>query len=224
MKAILFNGSPRRDQNTAQLLNRCMEGITDAGVSAELVDLYDYTYTGCRSCFACKLKGSTANGVCAVRDEARPLLEQAHEADIVVFGTPVYYGMPAGQLRSFIERYLFPIDTYVRDENGVRVRILNKIVPTAVIYTMNIPDERFEELHYPTLLGSTGEALDRVCGYCENLYVTDTYQFEDYSRYRINVFSGEAKKLRREQHFPLDLEEAYRLGKRLVGTAADRNP
>lgn len=42
---------------------------------------YDYEYKGCISCFACKIKNSKTNGVCAYRDALRPVLEKVHEAD-----------------------------------------------------------------------------------------------------------------------------------------------
>ncbi len=58
-KAMFINGSPRRNGNTAKLLNRAMEGAKDAGAEVEMVNLYDrdLVYKGCMSCFACKVKG-----------------------------------------------------------------------------------------------------------------------------------------------------------------------
>ena len=50
----------------------------------------------------------------------------------------------------------------------------------------------------------------------ETLYVCNTYQFNDYSRYDFNLFSEEDKRKYRDEHFDIDLNNAYELGKRLV--------
>lgn len=56
MKLIAINGSPRKDKNTAALLNKALEGAASQGAATELIHLYDQDYKGCISCFACKLK------------------------------------------------------------------------------------------------------------------------------------------------------------------------
>lgn len=196
-----------------------MEGARDSGAETELIHLFDYEFTGCRSCFACKIKNSDTNGICAIKDTIRPLLEKAHDADVLVFGSPVYYGYPTGQLRSFIERLLFPVDTYLVDEQGQRVKVLKRIIPTGIIFTMNVPESLFEKVQYPTLLGFTGEELGRLLGYNECLYSMDTYQFLDYSFYDVNMFSEEKKREHRDKQFPIDLDKAYKMGQRLVAMA-----
>lgn len=216
MKAVFYNASPRKKFNTAQMLESAMKGAADAGAECELVHLFDYEFTGCRSCFACKIKNSKTNGVCAIRDGIRPLLEQAKDADVLVFGSPVYYGYPTGQLRSFVERLLFPLDTYMVDGNGERVKFEHKPIQTGLIYTMNCPDWLMEKVEYPTLLGFTGTEIGRLCGYNEVLYSCDTYQFADYNRYDCNMFPEEKKRAQREKQFPIDLQKAYDMGKNLV--------
>ena len=54
MKTVIINGGPRKNWNTAQLLQSAMKGATDAGIQTEYYDLYDICYSGCRSCLACK--------------------------------------------------------------------------------------------------------------------------------------------------------------------------
>ena len=123
MKALFLNGSPRKNFNTSQMLNRAMEGAADVGAATEFINLFDYEFTGCRSCFACKIKNSKTNGVCAIRDSIRPVIEKAQEADVIVIGSPVYFGYPTGQVRNLVERLLFPLDTYLIDDNGTRVKV-----------------------------------------------------------------------------------------------------
>ena len=217
---LFINGSPRKNFNTAQLLQKAMEGAQQAGAETELIHLFDYEYTGCKSCFACKIKGSKTNGVCAVRDSIRPVIEKAQEADVLVIGSPVYFGYPTGQVRSLVERLLFPLDTYLFDEQGNRMKVPHKPVQTALIYTMNCPEDLSHKIGYDILLGFTGKEMGRLYGYNEILYSCETYQFRDYSKYDMNLFSEEQRREHREKQFPIDLKNAFDLGKRLAERSA----
>ena len=73
LKAIFINGSPRKKWNTFKALESAMKGAQDAGAECELVNLYDIDFKGCKSCFACKIKNSKTNGVCALKDDLRCL-------------------------------------------------------------------------------------------------------------------------------------------------------
>lgn len=86
MKVIGVNGSPRKDWNTATLLNRALEGAISQGAETELIHLYDINYKGCISCFACKLKDGKSYGRCAVADDLAPVLKKVAEADALILG------------------------------------------------------------------------------------------------------------------------------------------
>ena len=215
IKALFVNGGPRKNWNTAQVLESAMKGAQDAGADVEMVHLYDLDFKGCKSCFACQQKNAQTDGVCAIKDDLRPVLEKAREADVIVVGSPVYFSYPTGETRSFLERLMFPNYTYAYNEDGSRQR---PIIPkrTAMIFTMNVAEEGLEKFKYTTLLGACGSTMRFNFGYCETLYVCDTYQFKDYSRYAMTMFKEEDKRKHRDEHFPIDLQNAYELGKRLV--------
>lgn len=220
MKAIFLNGSPRKNFNTAQLLDSAMKGAQEAGAEVERIDLFDYEFTGCRSCFACKVKNAKTNGVCAIRDSIRPVIEKCQEADVLVFGSPVYFNFPTGQLRNLVERLLFPLDTYLVAD-GKRVKVPHKPVYTGMIYTMNCPEDFMEQIGYDKLLRNTADEIGRLYGYNELLYSCATYQFSDYSRYDANMFPEEERRKHREEQFPIDLQNAYEMGKRLAEMAKE---
>lgn len=220
MKAVLINGSPRRKNwNTITLLQEAQKGLEEMGFETEIFNLYAQLYRGCVSCFLCKKKGNIKKHLCAYKDDLTPILQKSMEADVIIIGSPVYLGEPTGETRAFIERLLFPITSYMVDENGNSVSILNKTVPTAMIYTMNCPRDFMDKLHYPTLLGNTVDALKMLFGYSEVLYSCDTYQFKDYSQYEANRFDVDHKIEMRDKQFPIDCKEAYELGKRLAELA-----
>jgi len=57
MKVMAINGSPRKEWNTATLLENALEGAASQGAETELVHLYDLNFKGCKSCFECKTRG-----------------------------------------------------------------------------------------------------------------------------------------------------------------------
>ena len=216
MKAIFINGSPRKNWNTFEVLESAMKGAQAAGSETELIHLYDLQYKGCMSCFACKLKNAKTEGVCAIKDALRPVLEKCKEADIIVLGSPIYYSSVTGTLHSFMERLMFAAGSYQLDENGKPDNYFKNGKKTAMIYTMNVPENALDAYHYRELLGLNANCMKMVFGHCEELYVCNTYQFKDYSKYAINMFKEEDKALYRKEHFPIDLQNAFELGKRLA--------
>ena len=216
-KVLIINGSPRKNFNTAKLLKEAQNGAEAAGAQTEYFNLYDFNFLGCRSCFACQRKGSTTEGVCAIKDEIKPLLEKCINADAIIIGSPVYFSYPTGVFRSFVERLLFANHTYMVDhEKGGCKRRLNKVIPTGVIFTMNCPEELASQINYDTILEENVKAIDHIMGHAESLYAYDTYQFADYSKYNCDLFNESHKKEVLQNQFPKDMEKAFDLGKRLA--------
>ncbi len=213
--AMFFNASPRKGWNTAKMLDAAKAGAEEAGAETELVNLYDFAFPGCKSCFACKLKNAKTNGVCALRDPLRPILERAREADVLVLGSPIYFSYPTGVYRAFLERLAFPVYSY-HYEDGKPLVCRDKVVQTANIFTMNCPEAMMKDFGYPALLEANTQTLAAVFGASETLYACDTYQFTDYSRYDVTLFDPEKKRRHRDEEFPRDLENARSLGRRLV--------
>ncbi len=85
MKIYGINGSPRKNKNTATLLQKALEGVKEAAkdkeIETEIINLYDLNYTGCISCFACKRLGSNSYGKCAVKDNLQEVLEKVSQGD-----------------------------------------------------------------------------------------------------------------------------------------------
>ena len=223
MKAIILNGSPRKNFNTAQLLKEAQKGAEALGAESEYYNLYDFNFKGCMSCFACKRKGAKTNCVCAIKDDLRPILEKCISSDLIIMGSPVYFSYPTGIFRSFLERLLFPVHTYLVDKETGNLKSLRpKTIPVGVIFTMNCPYEMMKKYNYPTILEDNVNALNHILGYSEVLYSCDTYQFVDYSKYDIDLFDEKEKAKTRATQFPKDLQNAFELGKRLVNIAKNK--
>ena len=213
MKVIGINGSPRKKWNTAKLLMRALEGAASQGADTELVHLYDLDFKGCTSCFACKLIDGPSNGRCALKDELTPVLRRIEdEADALLLATPVYFGSQSGEMRSFLERLLFAPLVY---SDPPRTAFPRRI-KTAVIYTMNAPEEAVVPLGYEALFRSTEATLARILGESETLCSYDTYQFPDYSKVVMERMDPAEKAERHEQVFPDDCRRAFELGRRIA--------
>lgn len=224
MKAIGINGSPRKGWNTETLVKKALEGAASAGAETELIELYAEPLKGCLECFACKRKGNKTGGLCAIRDNMRPLLQKALEADVVVFGSPNYFGYPSGMIRLFLERFLYPLTSYEKQTDGNRVRILGKrIIPAGMIYTMNANDYFYGAMNYEATLGSVTHTLEYLLGYAEQYNCYDTLQFKDYSMMEASMFDAEEKRRRHETQFPIDQQNCFGMGARLVEKAKELN-
>lgn len=213
MKIIAINGSPRKKNNTATLLQHALAGAKAAHpegtVETELVHLYDLRYQGCKSCFACKRINGKSQGKCAIIDELQPVLGDIAEADGIILGTPVYFSGITGQMRSFCERLLFAYLNYDKSYSSCAP----KKMPSAFIYTMNVPYDTMVKAGYLEQFAPLESFFGRVfSSKPEVLYANNTYQFDDYTKYKAETFSEEEKARHRATQFPIDCKKASELG------------
>ena len=219
MNALFVNGSPRKNWNTHKMLESAMKGASDSGADCEMIHLYDYSFRGCVSCLECKLKDNKTNGLCVYRDDLRPVLEKALSCDVIVTGSPIYFSYPTSMFRAFMERLLFPLVTYRRKPDGSRLRAIDRTIYSGIIYTMHCTEESVLRLHYHEYLAPNVDSMKLALGFCEELCVYNTCQFEDGSLYDFNIFNEPEKAEHYEKVFPEDLKKAYELGARLVTKA-----
>ncbi len=213
MKVFGVNGSPRKKWNTAILLNKALEGAASQGAQTELIHLYDLNFKGCVSCFACKTINGKSYGRCAVKDDLTAVLAKVEEVDAMFLGSPIYFGTVTGEMRSFMERLLFPYLAYTNPPSSLFSRKIN----TGFIYTMNAPEERIGQFGGQHI-GLNEMMLKMVFGASESMMSFETYQFDDYSKVVSTLFDVEKKVQRRKEIFPKDCEQAFQMGANLVKT------
>ena len=190
MKVIAINGSPRKKWNTATLLEKAIEGAASQGAEARLVHLYDLHFKGCVSCFACKTRGGESYGTCAVQDDLTPIYAEIKKASALILGSPIYFGDVTGEMRSFLERLLFPYLVYDRQPRT----LFPAKIRTAWIYTMNAPEETAKQLNYDRLFGSNESVMQMIFGHAESIMSYNTYQFPDYSKVVASRFDADQKR------------------------------
>jgi len=209
MKAIVINASPRKNWNTAQLMKSALEGAKSAGAETEYIDLYDLKFSGCTSCLACKRKGNEPCH-CYWNDELPPLIDKILAADVLLIGSPVYFGEPTAHLRALLERLWFCVLSY-----DTRKSSFNGKLSVGFIYTMNAPRETYENIYREKFRFHEDTCTRLLNGEVRTLASCDTLQVSDYSRYNMGFFSEEHKRRVHDEVFPKDLQSAYERGAQL---------
>jgi len=101
-KAIAICGSPRNGGNTETLLKRCLDRLAEGGVETELIQLRGKAIKPCTACGLCRERN---DGTCTIKDDDfHPILDAMRAADIIVVGSPVYFGSATPQLMALLDR------------------------------------------------------------------------------------------------------------------------
>jgi len=102
MKVIAFNGSGRKDGNTAVLLNKVLDELSKEGIETELIQLAGKAPQGCMACYRCF---ENKDQKCAVTtDNLNEYLAKMIKADGILLGSPVYFTDVTAGIKALIER------------------------------------------------------------------------------------------------------------------------
>ena len=122
MNVLILNGSPRKNGNTSHALRAIEDGMK-ARHTVESLNVYDFTFRPCRNCDACKRNG----GNCIQSDDTVKIISKVADADLVIFGSPVYWWGISAQLKDVVDKF------YSRDdESAPTLRTKKKIGIVAV--------------------------------------------------------------------------------------------
>ena len=102
MKVLLINGSPNEHGCTYTALSEVAAALQKENVETEIVYLGKNPIAGCIACKKCY-----ETGKCVFQDKVNDILDNIEEYDGFVFGSPVYYAGPAGQLCAFLDRLFY---------------------------------------------------------------------------------------------------------------------
>ena len=102
MKVLLVNGSPHENGTTWAGLDEIARTLQAEGIETEIFWIGTDPVGGCIGCGACE-----ATGRCAFGGIVNEFLEKAERADGFVFGAPVHYAGPAGNMKAFMDRVFY---------------------------------------------------------------------------------------------------------------------
>ena len=98
-KVLIVSSTPRKGGNSETLAASFAKGAQEAGNQVETVYLREKNYSFCRGCLACLKMGH-----CVIPDDAVEIAAKMHDADVIVFATPIYYYSVSGQLKTMLDR------------------------------------------------------------------------------------------------------------------------
>jgi multimeric flavodoxin WrbA len=100
IKIIAICGSPRRNGNTALLLNSAVQGARDAGADVVKLVLRDMKISPCLEIYGCK-----ETGRCVIKDDFQQIHDQMTDAKGMILASPVFFYGVSAHTKAFIDRF-----------------------------------------------------------------------------------------------------------------------
>lgn len=98
---LIFNGSPRKNGNTATLCEILSKSIEENGGKVEILTLNSLNISPCRACEACM---KNKDGKCVQDDDMGKIYGKILDAKGLVFAAPIYWFNYSAQLKLLIDR------------------------------------------------------------------------------------------------------------------------
>lgn len=210
-KIIAINAGPRVGYNTDLLIKATAAGAESEGAEVEYISLFQLEkYTGCISCFACKLPQTF--GKCMCKDGLTTVLDKIRTADGLIIGSPNYLGNLTASFRALYERLVFQVLTYNREEPCCNTHK----IPVVLITTSNCAEEAYAVVGYESLMDSYKNTFNTFVGPTEVFVCGDTLQVKDYSKYNWTMFDPEKKKKHHDETFEDYLARAKEIGRKML--------
>ena len=111
-KILVISTSLRSKSNSEALADSFIKGARESGNSVEKITLQDKRIAFCKGCLACQKRQK-----CVIDDDAVEIVQKMHDAETIVFATPLYYYEMSGQMKTLLDRAnpLYPSDYAFRD-------------------------------------------------------------------------------------------------------------
>lgn len=140
MKIVGFIASPRKEGNTAWIINKILEGAKEQGAETQSWYFSDLDIKPCRSCYGCK-----QDDRCIINDDMQKLYGAIEHADALVLGSPVYMGQMSAQAKIFTDR-LFArfhprFSPQFKEEHAANKKLI-------LVFTQGNPDSGMFQLYF----------------------------------------------------------------------------
>ena len=139
MKVIGLIFSPRKEGNTAWIVNKILEGSKEQGAEVHSWYFSDLDIKPCQSCYGCK-QGDLR---CVLKDDMQKLYDAIEHADALVFGSPTYMGQMSAQAKIFTDRLFAEFSP--RFSPHFKERAVKKLV---LVFNQGNPDSGMFQVYY----------------------------------------------------------------------------
>jgi multimeric flavodoxin WrbA len=113
MKVVTIFGSPRKEGNTAKVLEWMEEAFKATKHQVDRIDVNDYNVNGCKGCYACQ--ANPDEPACVQKDDAEKLFQRMMAADAIIYASPLYCWGFTSQIKPLIDRHLCLVTGYGGD-------------------------------------------------------------------------------------------------------------
>jgi multimeric flavodoxin WrbA len=102
MKVTAFNGSARKDGNTAILVNQVFSELEKQDIETEMIQLSGQKIKGCIACYKCF---ENKDQRCSVKNDiVNDCIEKMLQADGIILASPTYFADVSAELKALIDR------------------------------------------------------------------------------------------------------------------------
>jgi multimeric flavodoxin WrbA len=141
MKVIGFIASPRKEGNTAWIVNKILEGAKEEGAETQSWSFNDLDIKPCQSCYGCK-QGDLR---CLINDDMQKLYDALEHADALVLGSPIYMGQMSAQAKIFTDRlfarYHPRFYPQFKEENAAKKKLI-------LVFNQGNPDSSMFQVYF----------------------------------------------------------------------------
>lgn len=152
MIVTIFNGTPRKNGNTAELTKCLISELRKEGHTADEVFLNDLDIKGCQNCGKCQKR---SDGECSIHDDMTGLYKRFEESDAVIIASPIYMWNFTACAKAFIDR----LHALCNEE-----RTFNAMYGKKIAMAMTMGDDLF-------VAASAVNAMEFFCEYFECRYI-----------------------------------------------------
>ena len=141
MNIIGIVASPRKEGNTAFIIDKILEGARKQGAETQTWHFSDLDIKPCIGCLCCHKDGAQG---CVINDDMQELYVAIENADAIVLGSPVYMGQMSGQAKIFTDRlfaHISPRFSPHYKEKAARKKML-------LVFTQGNPDPGMFQVYF----------------------------------------------------------------------------
>lgn len=134
MKVLAINGSPNRHGCTDKAMSYVIEELEKAGIEVDYVHIGAKAIQGCVACYKCQYEPI---GQCYIKNDIiNECIEKMKEADGLLIGCPVYFSGINGQMKSFMDRFIYA-NPYISNKVGAAVVSLRRTGGSDTFHQLN---------------------------------------------------------------------------------------
>ena len=142
MKTLILMGSPRREGNTAALLEPFRAELEAAGAETETVWLYELDIRPCRACRRCQKDWTSFH--CVHGDDVQELFNKILDSDLTVWATPIYSWYCTPPMKALLDWLVYGMNKFYG--GGEKGPSLWRGRALALLLTCGYPPEKGTDL------------------------------------------------------------------------------